>query len=72
MRTSGSMSGVWNSSMRSLLGHRRSNGPVTSTRPACHRATPRLYSSACREPGFEGLIGGDAVKTLYQLLQQAS
>ena len=37
-----------------------------------HRLNREPISSAYREPGFDDLIGGDAVKTLYQLLQQGS
>jgi hypothetical protein len=29
-------------------------------------------SSAFKGPGYDGLIGGDAAKTLYQFLQQGS
>jgi hypothetical protein len=33
-----------------------------------HRLKREPISSVYREPGFDGLIGGDAAKTLYQLL----
>src|SRR5437762_4918201 len=43
LRTSGSMSGVWKRSGRRYWDTDGPDGPVTSTRPFHHCATPRLY-----------------------------